>query len=187
MVLWGALQCVLIGVLPIAAGGQAIRLVKRPMAISPDTPVSSLTISASPASVNFGLVAGGTANGSSAVEITTTWGAGFCVFTCTVNLYGYFANASVALSGGSPAVDIPTSEVLGQMPTGAPTTFTAFTQSGPLGGAGASLLLFSQSFTIYTGNGSRTDALNLQINLANQPQLPAGTYSGTLYIVAQSL
>ena len=184
---YGVLLFVLIGVLPIAAGAQAIRVVKRSSAVSPDTSVSSLTISASPASVSFALRPGGTANGSSAVEITTTWGAGFCIFTCTVNLYSYFANASAALSGGSPVVDIPTSEVLGQVPTGTPTTFTAFTQSGPLGGAGASLEFFSQSITLYTGNSSRTDALSLQINLANQPQLPAGTYSGTLYIVAQSL
>jgi hypothetical protein len=108
--------------------------------------------------------------------------------TCTINLYGYFSNAAAALSGGgSPVVNIPSSEVLGQVPTGSPTSFTSFTQSAPLGGAGASLLLFTQSFFLIAGGGSRTDALSLEINLANQPQLPAGTYSGTLFIQAQSL
>jgi hypothetical protein len=109
------------------------------------------------------------------------------VATCTIKLYGYFSTASAALSGGSPVVNIPTSEVLGQVPTGTPTTFTAFTQSAPIGGAGASLLLFTQSFLLLAGAGSRTDALSLEINLVSQPQLPAGTYSGTLFIQAQSL
>lgn len=190
---YGLLFCGLTGLIPIAAGAQAIRVVKRQLSVSPDTAVSSLTVSASPSSVSFGLVSGGVANGSSAVEITTTWGASMCSPTCTINLYGYFAAAGTALSGGSPVVDIPTSEVLGRVSagttcnTGTPTTFTAFTQSGPFGGVGASLQLFSLSISRYTGNGSCTDALSLEINLTGQPQLPAGTYSGTLYIVAQSL
>jgi hypothetical protein len=185
--LWGVLLCVSIGVVPKPARAQAIRVAKA-QAISPATSVSSLSITASPSSLSFSLIAKGVATGSSAVNITTTWGGNFCIFTCTVNLYAYFSSAAAALSGGgSPVVDIPSSEVLGQVPTGLPTTFTAFTQSNPLGGAGASLELFTQSFTLYTGGGSRTDSLSLEINLANQPQLPAGSYSGTLYIQAQSL
>jgi hypothetical protein len=168
------------------AAGQAIR-VARNQAVSPDTPVGSLTVAASPSSVSFHLLSGGVATGSTAIQVTTTWSGSFCLFTCTINLYAYFSNASAALSGGSPVVDIPSSEVLGECPTGIPTTYTAFTQTNPLGGAGSSLELFSQSFFIITGGGSRTDSLSLEINLANQPQLPAGSYSGTLYIQAQSL
>jgi hypothetical protein len=37
------------------------------------------------------------------------------------------------------------------------------------------------------GNGFRTDTLNMEINLEGLPQLPAGTYSGTLYLQAQML
>jgi hypothetical protein len=155
--------------------------------VTPETAVSSLTVSASPAFVSFNLLSKGVATGSSSVAITTTWGGAVCVVTCTINLYGYFSSASAALSGGSPVVNIPTSEVLGQVTTGTPTTFTAFTQSAPFGGAGASLLLFTQSFFLTAGAGNRTDALNLEINLVSQPQLPAGTYSGTLFIQAQSL
>jgi len=173
----------------LVAGGladaQAVRISKEK--VSPQTAVSSLTISVSPASVNFNLVSGGISNGSSSIAVTTTWGGSICLFTCTINLYAYFADANAALSGGAPAVNIPSSEVLGQVTTGTPTTFTPFTQSNPVGGAGASLKLFQQSSVLYWGGGSRTDALNLQINLSPQPQLPAGTYTGTLYIQAQSL
>lgn len=178
----------IIGLMANSAAAQAIRVVKTQAAVMPNTSVGSLTVTASPSSVRFGLVSKGIATGSSAVNITTSWGGSFCLFSCTINLYAYFSNASTALSGGgSPATSIPTSEVLGQVPTGSPTTFTAFTQSNPLGGAGASLLLFQQSFFLIAGGSSRTDSLNLEINLTNQPQLPAGSHSGTLYIQAQSL
>lgn len=167
--------------------GQAIR-VARSQAVSPNMTVGSMTVSASPSSVSFRLVSRGVAPGSNAVNITTTWGGSLCLLSCTINLYAYFSGANAALSGGgSPVVNIPAAEVLGQVTTGNPTSFTAFTQSNPLGGAGASLLLFEQSFFLITGGGSRTDSLHLEINLENQPQLPAGSYSGTLYIQAQSL
>jgi hypothetical protein len=179
---------VLAGICALAAASAAAQAVRvgtsRP---SPATAVSSLSISTTPSNVSFQLVSKGTATGSVPVQITTSWGGSLCLLTCTINVYGYFASASAALAGGSPVVDIPSSEVLGQVTTGTPTTYTAFTQSNPVGGAGASLELLSQGFFILTGNGSRTDALQLEIDLANQPQLPAGSYSGTLYIQAQSL
>ena len=181
---WLLIGC-FVGLLSASASSQAVRVGVRK--VTPNTAVSSLTVSASPAFVSFQLRSGGIATGSSAVAVTTTWGATLCVLTCTVRLYGYFSSATAALSGGSPVANIPSSSVLGQVPTGTPTTFTAFTQSNPLGGAGASLLLFTQTFLLLPLGGSRTDALNLEINLASQPQLPAGTYSGTLFIQAQSL
>lgn len=169
----------------LSAAAQAVRVA--PMRPTPATAVSSLSISVTPSNVSFQLVSKGTASGSAPVNITTTWGGSLCLFTCTINVYGYFTSANAALSGGSPVVDIPSSEVLGEVTTGIPTTYTAFTQSNPIGGAGASLELLTQSFFLLSGNSSRTDALSLEIDLTNQPQLPAGSYSGTLYIQAQSL
>jgi hypothetical protein len=184
---YGLLVCGVLATLSNAAFPQAIRVDRRQILPQPADPVGSLSVSVSPSSVNFTVVPAGVSSGSNAIQVTTSWSASLCLFTCTVNLYGYFASANAALSGGSPVVNIPSSQVLGQMSTGTPTTYTAFTQSGPLGGAGASLLLFSQSIFLYTGNSSRTDPLNLEIDLTNQPQLPAGTYTGTLYIQAQTL
>jgi hypothetical protein len=169
----------------LSAAAQAVRV--GPMRPTPATAVGSLSISVTPSNVRFQLVSKGVATGSAPVEIITSWGGSFCLFTCTINVYGYFTSANAALFGGSPVVDIPSSEVLGEVTTGIPTTYTAFTQSNPLGGAGASLELLSQSFFLTSGTSSRTDALSLEINLTNQPQLPAGSYSGTLYIQAQSL
>jgi hypothetical protein len=73
------------------------------------------------------------------------------------------------------------------MTTGTPTTFTAFSQTAPLGAAGAGLTLFSEALTGTNHTANRTDNLNLEINLAAQPLLPAGTYTGTLNIQAQAL
>lgn len=152
----------------------------------------SLTVTAAPtsgSSVNFTLASGSTANGSAPVAMTTSWimkGS-----RSTVTLTGYFASATSALTGtGSSPASIPTSEVLGQVTTGTPTSFTAFTQTpgtGALGTAGASLVLLTQTVNGSNRSGSRNDNLNLQINLTSQPQLPADTYTGTLDLQAQAL
>jgi hypothetical protein len=109
----------------------------------------------------------------------------------SVTLTGYFSSATAALTGtGSSPANIPTSEVLGQVTTGTPTSFTAFTQTpatGALGTAGASLVLFTQAISGTNRAASRNDNLNLEINLTNQPQLPADTYTGTLNLQAQAL
>jgi hypothetical protein len=152
----------------------------------------SLTVTAAPTSgsaVNFALVAGGTATGSAPVAMTTSWvmkGS-----RSSVTLTGYFASSTQSLAGtGSSPAYIPSSEVLGQVTTGAPTTFTAFTQTpgtGSLGTAGASLVLFTQAISGTNRAASRNDNLNLEINLSSQPQLPADTYTGTLNLQAQAL
>jgi hypothetical protein len=149
----------------------------------------SLTISATPSAVTFTLVQGGTANSSAPVAITSNWvlnGA-----RTSVTLTGWFSSAAQAMAGtGSTPQYIPTSEIYGQVTTGAPTTFTAFTQTttgGALGVSGASLVLFTDAITNTNRYVNRTDNLNLQINLATQPQLAADTYTGTLNLQAQAL
>ncbi|HEV2135683.1 MAG TPA: hypothetical protein VGR47_15715 [Terracidiphilus sp.] len=174
----------LLALLATSASAQAVRIAGPNL--SPQGQDQSLTVSATPAFVNFNLVSGGIASGSNAVAITTSWNKNSCSSGCTITLYAYFANSGSALSGGSPAVSIPSSAVLGQVPSGTPTGFTPFTQSSPIGGGGASLQLYQQSYIKHLDN-SRTDNLNLEIDLSSQPQLPAGTYTGTLYIQAQSL
>jgi hypothetical protein len=146
----------------------------------------SLTVAATPSTVSIPLVSGGTATGTSPVAITTTWV--LSASRTAVTLVGYFSSATAALTDGAATPDnIPASEVLGQMTTGTPTSFTAFTQTTPLGAAGAGLTLFSQALTGTNRTANRTDNLNLEINLAAQPQLPAGSYTGTLNIQAQAL
>jgi hypothetical protein len=142
----------------------------------------SVTITAAPAFMSFHLVSKGVAASSSGVGVTTTW-TGLSRL-CKLNLYGYFSSSGAALTGGTPAVNIPSSAVLGQVQTGSPLTYTPFTRSNPM--SSASLLLLCELF-MGGGNGSRTDTLNMEIDLEDLPQLPAGTYTGTLYLQAQML
>jgi hypothetical protein len=102
--------------------------------------------------------------------------------TNTVDLMAYFTTPAQALVGG---VQIPSSRVRGQMTTGLPVAFTPFTQNavGGIGTVGGSLRLFSQNITGVNKNSSRTDNLNLQLDLTGMTLAP-GTYSGTLNIRA---
>jgi hypothetical protein len=117
------------------------------------------------------------------VVITTGWDVNPGQ-TNTVNLLAYFTTPAQALTGGS--TQIPSSRVLGQVTTGLPVAFTAITQNavGGVGTAGGSLRLFSQPITGPNKKSSRTDNLNLQINLVGFPTLAPRTYSGTLNIRA---
>jgi hypothetical protein len=143
----------------------------------------SLTVVASPGLVTFALVSHGVATGSATVVATTTW-SGVSLLS-SLNVYAFFSSATAALSGGTPVSHIPSSCVLVKDSSGIPTGYTAFTQSSPLGGTGASVQLFSQSSLLSLG-GTHTDNLMLEINLTSLPQLPAATYSGALTIQAQA-
>ena len=145
-----------------------------------------LTVSATPSTVNFTLVQGAAAVGSSPVAIHTTW----LLLPTRANLIldGYFSSATAALSDTNTTPDkIPTSAVLGQVPTGTPTTYTAFTQTAALGPTGAGLTLLTLPLTLANIAGNRTDNLSLEIDLTTLPLLPAGTYTGTLTLQAQAL
>jgi len=139
----------------------------------------SLTVSASPATVNFTLAASGTSNGSAPVAITTTWALGKT--RTSVKVYAYFTGTT-ALSDGAGDI-IPTSSVLGSINAGAYAPFT--------GGAATfnvnSLLVLSQTIgAAGTFNSSHSDNVALQINTTGLA-LPAATYTGTLNVQAQAL
>ena len=147
------------------------------------TLLESITVAAIPSSVLFNLNPGGTSNGSTPVSITTVWILG--VTRTSLKLYGSFDSASAALTDGN-GDNIPSANVLGQVTTGSPINFTAFTQTTPFGAAGAGLLLFSQPIGITNTTGTRTDSLSLEIDLTTL-SIPAGVYVGTLHIQAQAL
>lgn len=103
--------------------------------------------------------------------------------TNTVDLMAYFTTPAQAMVGGTTL--IPSSRLQGRMTTGLPVAFTAFTQNGVggIGTAGGSLRLFSQLITGINKNASRTDNLDLQLDLVGTSLAP-GTYTGTLNIRA---
>ncbi len=146
----------------------------------------SIGLSVSASSVSFTLQNNQTVAGSAAVPITTNWVLN--PSRTSVKLYGFFASSTAALTDGLTTPDlIPSSDVLGQVTTGTPTTFTAFSETASgFGAASASLLLFTQAISSTTPNfvGNRTDNLNLEI--ATPANLPAGSYTGTLTLQAQA-
>jgi hypothetical protein len=121
------------------------------------------------------------------VSITLTWD--LHPSTGSVQVLGYFADPTAAMTSGP--VSIPSSWLKGRVLTAgaqsAPTTYTAFTQTGTggVGSAGGSLLLFSQPILGYSKTGTRTVDLDLQLDLTGRT-LSAGSYSGTLNIRAVS-
>jgi hypothetical protein len=115
----------------------------------------------------------------SPVVITTSWDVNPGQ-TNTMNLMAYFTTPAQALVGpGSP---IPSSRVLGRVLTGLPVAFTPITQNpvGGIGTAGGSLRLYSVNISGPIKKSSRTDNLDLQINLVGFPTLAPGLYTGTL-------
>lgn len=149
------------------------------------TTVTSLSIAiTSGTSMNFTLLQGALANGSTAAAITTSWNVNPGQ-TGTVRLYGYFSTPATALAG--PTYNIASAFVEGRVTTGLPVTYTPFTQTNPIGPAGGSLLLFSETITGSNKNKTRTDNLDVRVNLTTSPVVPAGTYAGTLRIQARAL
>jgi len=150
------------------------------------TLAESLTVASSVSTVNFTLVNGSTVAGSAAVPITTTWV--LLPSRTSVKLYGFFASSTAALTDGYSTPDnIPSVDVLGQVTTGAPTTYTAFSQTASgFGAASASLLLVNQTISSGSANfvGNRTD--NLALEIVTPATLPAGNYTGTLTLQAQA-
>jgi len=133
--------------------------------------------------VSFALVPGGNATGSVPVGITTSW-----VLKPTrtaVKLVGYFDTTDALTDTVTSTNHIASANVLGRVATGTPTTFTAFTSTvSGIGTPGASLELFSEGIGGSNKNETRTDSLDLEIDLTSVPQQPAGDYTGTLRIQA---
>lgn len=145
-----------------------------------------LTVTASPAVVAMTLVPGQASTTSTPVAINTAWT--LKSTRAAVVVYGWFASPSGALSDGAATPNlIPASAVYGQMASGMPTTYTAFTQSNTLGSASGGLELFSQTLSSANRTGSRSDNMYYKIDLTNLAQLPAGLYTGVLTLQAQAL
>ncbi len=145
----------------------------------------TLTISVTSGStVNFTLVNGSPADGDVPTVVSTSWNLNPGL-TGAVSLYGYFSTPAQALTDGGTNY-IPTSLVMGRMATGTPTSYTAFTQTNPVGPAGGGLALYTEAITGVNKISTRNDNLDLRIDLTGQT-LPAASYTGTLHIQARAL
>jgi hypothetical protein len=137
----------------------------------------TLTVSASPSTVNFTLPRNGIGSGGSAITITTQWLAS--VPPLTITLYAFTSSTTAALTDGA-GHNIPTSNVSGSANGG---SFTSFTGTSSFA-AGRSITIFTQSTLSIAG--SRNDTLGLQIDTTSLA-LPPATYQGTLTLRAALL
>ena len=163
-------------------GNNTVNSGPQPITVTATLP-ESLTISLSGSSVTFSLVPGRASNpGNTTVTATTSWV--MRPSRTSVGLYAYFTSAGAALSDGA-GDSIPSSAFSISDNGGAA---TALTNTVVFGGANAGLQLSNVAITGANENSSRTDALSFNINLTGGtlPQLPAATYTGTLYIQAQT-
>ncbi len=160
---------------------QAVK-VNHPMVVKPQLSTGTITLSANPSQITFKLVRAGPASSSSGISITTV--ASGLTLVSSASLYGYFTTTS-ALSDSNGDI-IPASDVFGLCTTGTPTTYTAFTQTGPFNASSSALLVWRTS-NLATLNSGRTDTLQLMIDLTSIPELPAGSYTGTLMLQVQAL
>src|ERR687898_1170259 len=120
---------------------------------------------------------GSNANVFTPVSLTTSWNlnAG-----SSVRLVGWFATPAQALVNGSSF--IPSSKIEGRVGATAYAPFTSGAVSG-VGVAGGSLQLFSQAVAAGSYFGSRTDQLDLPVDLTGTTTV-AGDYTGTLQLQA---
>jgi hypothetical protein len=120
---------------------------------------------------------GSNANNFTPVSLTTSWNlsAG-----SSVRLIGWFATPAQALVNGTSF--IPSSKVEGRVGAAAYAAFTG-APLGVVGVAGGSLQLFNQAVAAGNFFGTRTDQLDLRLNLAGTTTI-AGDYLGTLNLQA---
>jgi hypothetical protein len=148
------------------------------------TLTETLTVSLTANAVNFALIPGSATNaGSTNITATTSWV--LKPGRTTVGVYAYFATSTAALTDGAAPTpnNIPSSAFSISDNGGAS---TALTNSVTFSGANAGLQLATVGITGANKNSSRTDVMAFNINLSTLPQLPAGTYTGTLNIQAQA-
>jgi len=134
------------------------------------TPAASIATLAS-------ITDGSNVNNFTPVSLTTAWNlsAG-----SSVRLVGWFGTPAQALANGSNF--IPSSRVEGRVGATAYAPFTG-APVGSVGVAGGSLQLFSQTVAAGSFFGTRTDQLDLRLDLTGVTTL-AGNYTGTLNLQA---
>jgi hypothetical protein len=143
------------------------------------TKLSTLTVSPSASTATLASITdNSSANAFTNVDLTTAWN---LTAGTSVRLIGWFATPASALANGTSL--IPSSNVEGGINGGGWTAFTGAAVGG-VGVAGGSLQLFNAPVAAVNYLSSRTDQLNLRLNLVGFPTTTAGLYTGTLNVQA---
>lgn len=144
------------------------------------TATKAATLSITPAASTATLASitdGSNVNNFTPVSLTTAWN---LTAGSSVRLVGWFGTPAQALANGSDF--IPSSRVEGRVGATAYAPFSGAAVGG-VGVAGGSLQLFSQTVAAGSFFGSRTDQLDLRLDLTGVTTL-AGDYTGTLNLQA---
>jgi hypothetical protein len=142
------------------------------------TKAATLTVTPNASSATLASITDNSvANNFTAVSLTTDWN---LTAGSTVRLIGWFATPAQALVNGTDF--IPSSKVEGRIGAAAYAAFTGAALGG-VGVAGGSLQLFSQAVAAANFLGTRTDQLDLRLNLTGT-STHAGDYLGTLNVQA---
>ena len=142
------------------------------------TKAATLTVSPNASTATLASITDNSnANNFTAVSLTTDWN---LTAGSSVRLIGWFATPAQALANGTNF--IPSSKVEGRLGAAAYTPFTAAAVGG-IGVAGGSLQLFNQPVAAGSYFGTRTDQLDLRLNLIGTTTI-AGDYTGTLNLQA---
>lgn len=142
------------------------------------TKAATLTVSPNVSAATLASITdNSTANDFTPVSLTTAWN---LTAGSSVRLIGWFATPAQALANGTDF--IPSSKVEGRVGATAYAPFSAAAVGG-VGVGGGSLQLFSQSVGAGSFFGSRTDQLDLRLNLTGTSTF-AGDYTGTLNLQA---
>lgn len=139
---------------------------------------ATLTVTPNAATATLASITDGSnVNNFTPVSLTTSWN---LTAGSSVRLIGWFATPAQALVNGTDF--IPSSKVEGRVGATAYAPFTGAALGG-VGVAGGSLQLFSQAAGAGSRFGSRTDQLDLRLDLTGTTTL-AGDYLGTLNLQA---
>jgi hypothetical protein len=142
------------------------------------TKAATLTVSPNASTATLASITdNSTANNFTAVSLTTAWN---LTAGSSVRLIGWFATPAQALVNGTD--QIPSSKVEGRVGATAYAPFSGGAVGG-VGVAAGSLQLFSQAVAAGSYFGSRTDQLDLRLNLTGTTTM-AGDYTGTLNVQA---
>jgi hypothetical protein len=142
------------------------------------TKAPTLTVSPNASTATIASITDGSnANDFSAVSLTTAWN---LTAGSSVRLVGWFATPAQALVNGTDF--IPSSKVEGRVNAASYAPFTG-APVGTVGVAGGSLQLFNQPIGPGVRFGTRTDQLDLRLDLTGVTTL-AGDYTGTLNLQA---
>ena len=142
------------------------------------TKAATLTVSPNASTATLASITDNSnANNFTAVSLTTDWN---LTAGSSVRLIGWFATPAQALANGTSF--IPSSKVEGRVGAAAYAPFNGAAVGG-VGVAGGSLQLFNQAVAAGTYFGTRTDQLDLRLNLLGTTTI-AGDYTGTLNLQA---